>query len=116
MFGSPDAEAAPATVSGEQMPNTSLVRLHGEGRQTALTRKPGDLPGVESNPPSGVTVKEDRMTTQTSTASATSFGYLPVIFAALLGFAVITITGHVQAGALHDAAHDVRHATGFPCH
>lgn len=119
MFGVPDAEAAPATVSGEQMPNTSLVRLHGEGRQTALTRKPGDLPGDGYNPPSGVTVKEDRMTTQTSTASAASavsFGYLPVIFAALLGVAIITVTGHVQASAVHDAAHDVRHATGFPCH
>ena len=29
---------------------------------------------------------------------------------------VISLAGHVQASALHDAAHDVRHATGFPCH
>ena len=33
-----------------------------------------------------------------------------------LGIAVIALTGHVQAAGLHDAAHDVRHATGFPCH
>lgn len=56
------------------------------------------------------------MTTQTSTASVAGFGLLPVVFAALIGVAIITVTGHVQAGALHDAAHDVRHATGFPCH
>jgi cobalt transporter subunit CbtB len=30
--------------------------------------------------------------------------------------ALMALTGHVQAAALHDAAHDVRHATGFPCH
>ncbi|MCQ0094235.1 MULTISPECIES: CbtB domain-containing protein [unclassified Roseovarius] len=41
---------------------------------------------------------------------------LPALFAAVLGLAIITLTGHVQASALHDAAHDVRHATGFPCH
>lgn len=43
-------------------------------------------------------------------------GILPTVFAAFLGLALITLTGHVQASALHDAAHDVRHATGFPCH
>ena len=56
------------------------------------------------------------MTARTTTASATGFGLLPVFFAALLGLAIIAVTGHVQAEALHDAAHDVRHATGFPCH
>ena len=34
----------------------------------------------------------------------------------LLGFATMTVAGHVQASTLHDAAHDTRHATGFPCH
>lgn len=38
------------------------------------------------------------------------------VFAVLIGVSVIFVTGHVQAAALHDAAHDVRHATGFPCH
>jgi len=41
---------------------------------------------------------------------------VPVLFAAMLGLGMITVTGHVQANTLHDAAHDVRHATGFPCH
>ena len=35
---------------------------------------------------------------------------------ATLGLGVISVAGHVQAAALHDAAHDVRHTTGFPCH
>ncbi|GLQ35744.1 hypothetical protein GCM10007939_20270 [Amylibacter marinus] len=39
-----------------------------------------------------------------------------LLFTALLGLSVITFAGHIQAATLHDAAHDVRHATGFPCH
>ena len=41
---------------------------------------------------------------------------LSIIFAALLGLLVIYVAGHSQSHMLHDAAHDVRHATGFPCH
>ena len=41
---------------------------------------------------------------------------LSIIFAALLGLLVIYVAGHSQYHMLHDAAHDVRHATGFPCH
>ena len=56
------------------------------------------------------------MTTQTSTISAVQSGWLPVAAAVLLGLSIIVVAGHVQAGALHNAAHDVRHSTGFPCH
>lgn len=35
---------------------------------------------------------------------------------ALLGIGLVVLAGHAQADALHAAAHDVRHATGFPCH
>ncbi len=41
---------------------------------------------------------------------------LSIILAALLGLLVIYVAGHSQYHILHDAAHDVRHATGFPCH
>ena len=41
---------------------------------------------------------------------------LSIIFASLLGLLVIYVAGHSQSHILHDAAHDVRHATGFPCH
>jgi cobalt transporter subunit CbtB len=56
------------------------------------------------------------MTTQVQTASVARTGIVPVLFAAVLGLGLIAVAGHVQASALHDAAHDVRHATGFPCH
>ncbi|WP_441351124.1 CbtB domain-containing protein [Sulfitobacter sp. SK012] len=55
-------------------------------------------------------------TTQTDIKQLSVMRFAPVLFLAVLGVAVITLTGHVQAAALHDAAHDVRHATGFPCH
>ena len=58
------------------------------------------------------------MTTQTLTKTGTiaQSSVLQALFAGLIGLMLITVTGHVQAAALHDAAHDVRHATGFPCH
>ena len=56
------------------------------------------------------------MTTKTLKVSAVGTNVLPALFAVVLGLGIITLTGHVQASALHDAAHDVRHATGFPCH
>ena len=65
---------------------------------------------------SGVTAWRINMTTKTLTKSATGTRFMPALFAVILGLGVITLTGHVQASALHDAAHDVRHATGFPCH
>ncbi|NVK97315.1 CbtB-domain containing protein [Ruegeria pomeroyi] len=56
------------------------------------------------------------MTTKTLKVSATGSAILPALFAVILGLGIVTLAGHVQASALHDAAHDVRHATGFPCH
>ncbi|AZQ67308.1 CbtB-domain containing protein [Silicimonas algicola] len=41
---------------------------------------------------------------------------LTLAFTAMLGVGILWMAGHAQAAALHDAAHDVRHATGFPCH
>ena len=56
------------------------------------------------------------MTTMIQTLSASRARFVPALIVAVLGVTLITLTGHVQAAALHDAAHDVRHATGFPCH
>jgi len=56
------------------------------------------------------------MTTKTLTQSKASSAVLSILAAAVLGLGLVTIAGHVQAATLHDAAHDVRHATGFPCH
>lgn len=49
---------------------------------------------------------------QTKSTSST----LALLVAAFMGVGIIAVAGHVQAATLHDAAHDVRHATGFPCH
>jgi len=51
-----------------------------------------------------------------ATGTKTASNRLAMLFAGLMGLGIIFVVGHVQAGALHDAAHDVRHATGFPCH
>ena len=38
------------------------------------------------------------------------------IYTASLGFVFIFIVGLASPMALHNAAHDVRHSTAFPCH
>lgn len=35
---------------------------------------------------------------------------------ALAGLTLLAAVGLSQPNAVHEAAHDVRHATGFPCH
>ncbi|UWR22340.1 CbtB domain-containing protein [Sulfitobacter sp. S190] len=56
------------------------------------------------------------MKTQVKAVAASRSAALPALFVGVLGVALITLTGHLQAATLHDAAHDMRHATGFPCH
>jgi cobalt transporter subunit CbtB len=56
------------------------------------------------------------MITQTQRSSTSLSSISAAFFVAVMGIALIVVTGHVQAATLHDAAHDVRHATGFPCH
>jgi cobalt transporter subunit CbtB len=54
------------------------------------------------------------MTTQTITLAESKT--LPVVFAMVLGVALLGLSGMAQATVLHDAAHDQRHAMAFPCH
>lgn len=56
------------------------------------------------------------MTTIAKGASASSNSIASIVIVAFLGAAVIFTAGLAQSNTLHDAAHDVRHATGFPCH
>jgi cobalt transporter subunit CbtB len=56
-----------------------------------------------------------KMATTTLTTSSTGIAASAGL-AVLIGMVLIVLAGHVQADALHAAAHDVRHATGFPCH
>ena len=41
---------------------------------------------------------------------------VPAFFAALLGVFLIWGVGFAGPSVLHNAAHDTRHANGFPCH
>ena len=56
------------------------------------------------------------MNAETLAVAKPASARLGMVFAALLGLGIVVLSGHVQASALHDAAHDTRHATGFPCH
>ncbi len=58
-------------------------------------------------------------TTKTTSAIQTTektTALISVLFMAVLGGVILFAAGHAQSATLHDAAHDVRHATGFPCH
>jgi cobalt transporter subunit CbtB len=56
------------------------------------------------------------MNTLNQTNAKTSTSLMSILFVAVLGGVILFAAGHAQSGALHDVAHDVRHATGFPCH
>ncbi len=43
-------------------------------------------------------------------------GLSSAILAATLGAVIIFGVGFVNAAAVHDVAHDTRHAVSFPCH
>jgi cobalt transporter subunit CbtB len=55
------------------------------------------------------------MTTKTTTKAAAS-PLISILFVAVLGVGMVFMVGLAQSQTLHDAAHDMRHATGFPCH
>jgi cobalt transporter subunit CbtB len=57
------------------------------------------------------------MTTTTHAAAHSVTSTLTsILMVAALGLGLLFAAGHAQSATLHDAAHDVRHATGFPCH
>lgn len=56
------------------------------------------------------------MIAQVQSRGLTSGKLVAIAFCAFMGMAIVTIAGHAQTSALHDAAHDTRHAAGFPCH
>ena len=59
------------------------------------------------------------MQTRVATAAKTiakTTSLLEVAFVALLGAGILFTAGIAHSQTLHDAAHDTRHASGFPCH
>lgn len=51
----------------------------------------------------------------TPRVSTISSGF-QIAAAFLLGIVILYGAGFVQASAAHNAAHDMRHSQGFPCH
>ena len=49
-------------------------------------------------------------------ASASGSRLLPPLLAVMLGVMVLGLVGFAPLEVVHNAAHDTRHSTGFPCH
>ncbi|KAF3982618.1 MAG: CbtB-domain containing protein [Methylococcales symbiont of Hymedesmia sp. n. MRB-2018] len=39
-----------------------------------------------------------------------------IVASAMVGFAILMVVGFSPIEVIHNAAHDTRHSTGFPCH
>jgi len=64
-----------------------------------------------------MTTKDTAATTLSQNISSNISNRLVTYVAVmLLGFSILAVAGHAQTPGLHGAAHDTRHATGFPCH
>ena len=58
-----------------------------------------------------------RQTPRTIERDATRFAAVaPALLALLLGAFLVLGTGFAHSDAIHNAAHDSRHAFAFPCH
>jgi cobalt transporter subunit CbtB len=49
-------------------------------------------------------------------AASTASRLAAALCAAFLGLALVYLAGFAPAHAIHDGAHDTRHAANFPCH
>ncbi len=56
------------------------------------------------------------MTTTTHAVAKTDSSIITIAFVAFMGLGLLFVSGLASAAGLHDSAHDVRHASGFPCH
>jgi cobalt transporter subunit CbtB len=56
------------------------------------------------------------VTPHVATVSTTASTGLQLTTAVLLGVVILFGVGFTSPSVLHNAAHDVRHAQGFPCH
>ncbi|MGZ4958628.1 MAG: CbtB domain-containing protein [Methylomonas sp.] len=50
------------------------------------------------------------------TSSLITTRIIPAFSAITLGFALLLAVGFAPVAEVHNATHDTRHATGFPCH
>ena len=56
------------------------------------------------------------MTAMNKTDTKSAAGVMTIVLVALIGATVVFTAGLANSQTLHDSAHDMRHATGFPCH
>ena len=54
--------------------------------------------------------------TTTTAIARPNTDILAIALAALMGVGLIFVAGFANSATIHDAAHDQRHAIGFPCH
>ncbi len=59
---------------------------------------------------------QNQSSTAAVTISTTISKPLQLATAALLGIVILYGAAFVQTSAVHNAAHDMRHSQGFPCH
>ena len=92
-----------------------------DGKVKAVTtREPGDRPCRDETYAVGCDGREMKIMTTlasvktTSASLAQAAGSIMAVMA--IGVTLMFVAGHAQSATLHDAAHDMRHATGFPCH
>lgn len=57
---------------------------------------------------------QSRLEDRTASADATSLA--PAVLALVFGAFLVLGAGFTHSTALHNAAHDARHAFAFPCH
>jgi cobalt transporter subunit CbtB len=91
----------------------------------AFTREPGDLPDetgrfrarVYFASSTEVVMAHSAVSTRSNTqAGSLSDRLVAGVLALMLGSFLIFGAGFAHSSVLHDTAHDVRHANGFPCH
>lgn len=60
--------------------------------------------------------RERPTTTAADRPRRVSYAAYPPILAIVLGAFIVLVAGFAVPAALHDAAHDARHAFALPCH
>ena len=59
---------------------------------------------------------QQTQTAQISTVTTDTNVVVQAVMAMALGLFIVGVVGFSHISAVHNAAHDVRHANAFPCH
>lgn len=64
----------------------------------------------------GISIVPGTTSTQTASQPLVLTERLPALFVLMFGLAILYGVGFSPFTRAHNAAHDTRHANGFPCH